>query len=98
MVGKYYRIKEKLLEYHLNRSHSRMQIKLYISQKKFRITLCFPSEGWLSAAVEREYIEDFLENELSTSGWYLKPRYKLIPVDWTCSTHDCFTMFTVRHW
>ena len=98
MVEQYHRIKEKLLEYRLNRRHSQLQIKLCISQKIFRITLCFPSEDWLSTAVEREYIEDFLENELSASGWYLKRRYNLISVDRSCFKHDCLTIFTVKHW
>ena len=98
MVEQYHRIKEKLLEYRLNRSHSRLKIKLCISQKKFRISFCFPTEDWLSTAVEKEYIEDLLENELSVNGWYLKPRYKLIPVDRSCFKHDCLTIFTVKHW
>ena len=92
MVGQYYRIREKLLGYYLNRSHSRLQISLCIGQKKF------VSEDWLSTTVEREYIKDLLENELSATGWYLKPQYKLFLVDKSCFKHDCFTVFTVKHW
>ena len=97
MGGRYHQIKEKLLLFRLNRSHDRLQIKLYMFQKKFRIILCFPSEDWFLTADEREFVEDLLENELSIGGWYLKPRYELCFTDKSCFKYECFTVFTVRH-
>ena len=51
-----------MLEYRSERMSSRLQINLcIIKDRKFKITLCFPSEDWHVAFEERECIEDLLE-------------------------------------
>ena len=97
MTERYHRIRMKLLEYRENRSHNRLQIKLFCSLKTFRITICFLSEDWYRATVEREFVEDLLEDELSASGWYLEPYYEPADFDLSDFKHDYLTMFTVKH-
>ena len=87
----------KLLEFCTNRSHSQLQIKLFFSLKTFQIALCFPSQDWFRAAVEREYVEDLLENELSASGWYLEPYYEPADFNPFYFKHDYLTVFTVKY-
>ena len=56
MTERYHRIRIKLLEYREIRSHNQLEPKHFCSLKTFRITICFPSEDWYRAAVEREFV------------------------------------------
>ena len=88
------RIAEKLVQYRFERNNEEFQINLCIERDKtIKITLCFSSKNWHFASEEREYIEDLLENDLSSDGWYLIPEYKLIDVEVPYFKHNNITQF-----
>ena len=75
-------IANKLWRYKFERSCEKLQINLVIQRdKKIKIVFCFSSENYGFAFQEREFIEDFLEDNLLSDGWHLIPRYFITEVE-----------------
>ena len=94
---KYFELRQKLVEYRFERSHERLQINLCIKQhREIRVTFCFPAEDWGFLSKEREFFEDLVEEYLSSDGWYLKPKHKLVSIEKPYFNHNTITRFTLR--